>query len=79
MQGQSYAIPTTGNPQTMVRAIHEFIRFAKANPQMRFLVTAIGCGNAGWRRDQVAPIFRDAVDVPNITLPKSFWAILNRA
>lgn len=79
LQGQSYAIPTTGNPQTMVRAIHEFIRFAKANPQMRFLVTAIGCGNAGWRPDQVAPIFRDAVDVPNITLPKSFWAILNRA
>ena len=79
LQGQSYAIPTTGNPQTMVRAIHEFIVFAKANPQMRFLVTAIGCGNAGWRPDQVAPIFRDAVDVPNITLPKSFWAILNRA
>ena len=79
LQGQSYAIPTTGNPQTMVRAIHEFIRFAKANPQMRFLVTAIGCGNAGLRPNQVAPIFRDAVDVPNITLPKSFWNILNRA
>ena len=79
LQGQSYAIPITGSPHIMARAIHEFIVFAKANPQMRFLVTAIGCGNAGWRPDQVAPIFRDAVDVPNITLPKSFWAILNRA
>ena len=77
LQGQSYAIPTTGNPQTMARAIHEFIGFAKVNPQMRFLVTSIGCGNAGWRPDQVAPLFRDAVDVPNITLPISFWNILN--
>ena len=79
LQGQSYAIPTTGNPLTMARAIHEFIGFAKVNPQMRFLVTAIGCGNAGWRPNQVAPLFRDAVDVPNITLPMSFWNILNRA
>ena len=79
LPGQSYAIPTTGSPHTMVRAIHEFIRFAKANPQMRFLVTAIGCGNAGWRPDQVAPLFRDAIDAPNITLPRSFWNILNRA
>ena len=79
LQGQSYAIPTTGSSQTMVRVIHEFIGFAKVNPQMRFLVTAIGCGNAGWRPDQVAPLFRDAVDVPNITLPMSFWNVLNHA
>lgn len=78
LQGQSYAIPTTGLPQIMAGAIIEFIRFAKANPQLRFLVTPIGCGNAGWTPEQIAPFFRDAKDVENIALPIEFWEVMGR-
>ena len=76
IQGQSYAIPTTGLPQIMAGAIQEFIEYARQHPEKRFLVTPIGCGNAGYEPRLIAPIFRNAVDVQNICLPESFWKYL---
>jgi len=76
IQGQSYAIPTTGLPQIMAGAIQEFIEYARQHPEKRFLVTPIGCGNAGYEPRLIAPIFKNAVDVQNICLPKSFWNYL---
>lgn len=76
IQGQSYAIPTTGLPQIMASAIQEFIKYARQHPETRFLVTPIGCGNAGYEPHLIAPMFRNAVDVENICLPKSFWNYL---
>ncbi len=76
IQGQSYAIPTTGLPQIMAGAIQEFIEYARQHPEKRFLVTPIGCGNAGYEPHLIAPMFRNAVDVENICLPKSFWNYL---
>lgn len=77
LQGQSYAIPTTGTKRSTYGYIQGFISFAKANPRLHFLVTPIGCGNAGHSAEEVAPLFKDAVDVPNIALPQRFWDILN--
>lgn len=76
IQGQSYAIPTTGLPQIMAGAIQEFIEYARQHPEKRFLVTPIGCGNAGYEPRLIAPIFNNAVDVQNICLPESFWNYL---
>lgn len=76
LQGHSYAIPTVGLKHIMANEIADFIYFAKHNPQMRFLVTAIGCGSAGWRPEDVAPFFIDAANVPNITLPRRFWKVI---
>ena len=76
IQGQSYAIPTTGLPQIMAGAIQEFIEYARQHPEKRFLVTPSGCGNAGYEPRLIAPIFRNAVDVQNICLPESFWKYL---
>lgn len=76
IKGQSYAIPTTGLPQIMAGAIQEFIEYARQHPEKRFLVTPIGCGNAGYEPRLIAPIFRNAVDVQNICLPESFWKYL---
>ena len=73
IQGQSYAIPTTGSSYLMERAINEFLEYAQLHPDKRFLVTAIGCGNAGYEPRCVARLFRDAVDVQNICLPRTFW------
>lgn len=77
LHGQSYAIPTMqGGVETIRPYVDEFIEYAKSHPEMKFLVTRIGCGIAGFRAGDIAPLFRDATDVQNICLPESFWAIL---
>jgi len=78
LQGQSYAIPTMqGGPETIKPYVDDFIAFARQNQQYRFLVTRIGCGIAGFRSDDIAPLFRDALDMENVILPKDFVEILN--
>lgn len=77
LQGQSYAIPTVGcSYGDTVLAIQRFISFAKANPDLKFLVTPIGCGNGGWQPSDMARLFVDAKGVDNICLPESFWRYL---
>lgn len=77
LQGSSYAIPTMqGDPSTIRPFVDEFIRFAVLNPRLRFLVTEIGCGIAGFTPAEIAPLFRAARDIPNICLPLSFWNCL---
>ena len=74
IQGQSYAIPTDGPTLEEIGvAVKRFIAFAKAHPNLTFLVTEIGCGTAGFHPMEIAPMFIDAVSVPNIYLPKQFW------
>lgn len=78
LQGQTYGIPTMhGGPETIQPYVDEFIRFAKAHPATVFLVTEIGCGIAGFKPSEIAPLFRAATDVPNIYLPQRFWDVLN--
>ena len=73
-QGQSYAIPTDGASLSDIQAsVSSFIVYAKAHPHLTFLVTEIGCGTAGYHPMEIAPMFTDAVSVPNIYLPKQFW------
>ena len=50
----------------------EFIAFARTHPGLHFLVTRIGCGIAGFRARDIAPLFADAVDLPNVSLPQEF-------
>lgn len=79
LQGKSYAIPTKN--REVVKAltideirpfVDEFIAFAKANPQLTFLVTEVGCGLAGYRPVQIAPLFSGCIGLSNVVLPDSF-------
>ena len=73
LQGQSYAIPTMqGGVETIKPYVDEFIEFAQAHPEYKFLVTRIGCGIAGFRDEQIAPLFAAAIDKDNVILPKQF-------
>ena len=73
MQGQCYAIPTMqGGVDTVSPYVDEFILFAQAHPELTFLVTRIGCGIAGFRDSEIAPLFKDALPLENVILPKSF-------
>jgi len=77
LQGRCYAIPTMqGGPDTIRPYVDDFIQFAKDHPELTFLVTRIGCGIAGFKDEEIAPLFRDALKVENIRLPKSFYLVL---
>ena len=73
LQGQTYAIPTMqGGVETIKPYVDEFIAFAKQHPEMKFFVTKIGCGIAGFTTEEIAPLFADAMDVENVILPQEF-------
>jgi hypothetical protein len=65
-----------GGPETIQPYVDEFIQFAKAHPELTFYVTKIGCGIAGFEIEEIAPLFKGALDVENIILPKDFVELL---
>ena len=79
LQGQTYAIPTMqGGIGTIRPYIDQFIKFAQNDPERTFLVTEIGCGIAGFRPADIAPLFKNALNIPNFWLPQRFWEILQK-
>ena len=77
LQGQSYAIPTMqGGVETIRPYVNDFLDFAKHHPEMQFLVTPIGCGIAGFEAEDIAPLFESAKEMKNISLPESFWEVI---
>ncbi len=79
LQGQSYAIPTMHGGVDAIRPyVDEFIQFAQSRPDLYFYVTRIGCGIAGFRDEQMAPLFAGALPLDNVALPKSFYDILTQ-
>ena len=77
LQGQAYAIPTMQGPVSSIKPyVDEFINFADSHPEYEFLVTRIGCGIAGFKDEQIAPLFKEALKIKNIRLPKAFLDIL---
>lgn len=79
MQGQCYAIPTMhGGVDVIKPYVDEFIAFAREHREMKFLVTPIGCGIAGFTVEEMAPLFADAIDDENIILPEGFVKVLSR-
>lgn len=72
-QGQSYAIPTMeGNIEVLKMYVDDFLQYASHYPKTTFLVTRIGCGIAGYKDSQIAPMFARALTMENVLLPKSF-------
>ena len=77
LQGQSYAIPTMqGGVETIKPYVDDFIRFAQSRPDLKFYVTQIGCGIAGFKAEEIAPLFSAAVSINNIILPEAFCSCL---
>jgi hypothetical protein len=78
LQGKTYAIPTKDKQIKTLpifkikKYVNVFIEFAKKNNQLIFRVTPIGCGLAGYKPKDIAPLFEDAKNISNIQLPKEF-------
>lgn len=76
LQGRSYAIPTMEGLDNLRPAVDRFTSFAKQHQELKFFVTAIGCGIAGYQAEEIAPLFLDAARLPNVLLPISFWKVI---
>lgn len=77
LQGNSYAIPTMqGGIETIKPYVDEFIDFAEKHPELHFLVTRVGCGIAGFSDADIAPLFAEALNKRNISIPRSFYNVL---
>lgn len=81
--GRTYAIPTVNAtitdklPLEQIQIfVDRFILFASNNLKYTFFVTEIGCGLAGWNVRDIAPLFKKAMPITNIYLPKRFWEVL---
>ena len=82
-QGRTYAIPTVDASVRNTLSLdeirpyaNEFIQYARDHPQLVFLLTDVGCGLAGLRAEEVAPLFQDALTIPNIRIHHKFMAVL---
>ena len=77
LTGQCYALPTMeGGVDYIAGKVVNFIEFAKGHPELKFYVTPVACGIAGFTAEEIAPLFRDAVSVKNIILPAVFVTLL---
>ena len=77
LQGQSYAIPTdygdgVRKDDEVKAAVERFIAFAKEHEKLFFLVTRVGCGTGGYKDDEIAEFFKEALELKNVSLPKTF-------
>ena len=82
LQGQCYAIPVdfgknVRKDNEVKVAVDRFIAFAKEHTELFFLVSRVGCGIAGYHDEEMAKFFVDALELKNVSLPKSFVEALN--
>jgi hypothetical protein len=81
LQGNSYAIPTKDrNIKTLPldaieKSVEKFLNFARDHMELQFQVTAIGCGLAGYKHQQIAPFFKNCPS--NCDLPEEFKKFKN--
>ena len=63
-----YGIPTKyGNLQVkplseINESVQRFVEFTKAHPQLQWHVSAVGCGLAGYEAQDIAPMFKHAIN-----------------
>jgi len=85
LQGKTYGIPTVNasisKSLTVDRIkiyVDRFLLFAKARQDLHFLVTEIGCGLAGLTPKQIAPLFKGALEMQNVSLPSKFIRVISK-
>lgn len=74
LHGQSYAIDTMSGISVIEEEVATFLEFAAEHAELRFLLTPIGTGIAGYDPEEIAPLFAAAPD--NVVLPPEFVSVL---
>lgn len=76
LQGNSFAIPTKcANIRTLPLSLIEtyvekFKSYAQEHPELIFQLTPIGCGLAGYKHEDIGPMFKNSP--PNVVIPVEF-------
>lgn len=89
LQGRCYAIPTKGRfPELPVLPLPEIKSYiddfwncvTHMHPNRIFYITPVGCGLAGYKPEQIAPLFWNSPhrQTDNFTLPESFWNVIQK-
>lgn len=74
--GQSYAIPTMNEhlqqmPLLQIQHyIEDFKIYTKNHPKLKYFITSVGCGVAGYKVEEIAPMFKGISK--NVIFPISF-------
>jgi len=80
--GRCYAIPTkdgrlTTLPLDAIKiSVDAFLAYARRHPRLRFMVSPVGCGLAGCRPADIAPMFKEIPN--NVFLPEEFTSVISR-
>lgn len=84
LYGKTYALPTK-DLQIRTRHIHDIymsvvflLQSVRNNPNKHFIITKIGCGLAGLSVEEVAPLFREFINLDNCSLPQDFINVINQ-
>ena len=68
LTGQCYALGV----DYIAGKVQNFLSCAKSHPEFQFYVTKIACGIAGFKVEEIGPLFADAISMENVILPKEF-------
>lgn len=83
LTGQSYAIPTKDKVlkalsiKEINQYVLEFSSFVESNSHLTFFITAVGCGLAGYKDEDIAPLFRILKENKNCSFPDRWETFLN--
>lgn len=82
LEGQTFALPTK-NRELETCQIHEIesaiIQLhicVQENKDKHFLITKVGCGLAGYSVAEIAPLFKNFIQFPNVSLPREFVDVI---
>jgi hypothetical protein len=81
-QGRCYAIPTKDkNIRTLPlydieKHVEQFLKYANSHPELTFVLTAIGCGLAGYSPSEIGPLFKHSPK--NVVIPNQFIEFVDR-
>lgn len=81
--GQSFAIPTMNEhlqqmPLSQIQHyIDDFKIYTKNHPKTKYFITSIGCGTAGYKVEEIAPMFKGISH--NVIFPISFRPFVEKA
>ena len=77
--GNCYALPTFGfSEKDLAKAAERFEAYVRSNMGYTYLVTAVGCGHAGFNVTHVANMFKGLIGLNNVMLPEAFLGVYRK-
>jgi hypothetical protein len=85
LSGNTYAIPIKGsdlkrylNLSQIKGYVDKFIEFAKQNKELFFLITPIGSDFKTYSYKEIAPLFKETLNLENVSIPFEWYHYLNQ-